>query len=209
MILIEKTGTKIRKSGKGSDSYGLFRCPSCDGLVERRLELGYKFLSCGCARAENFAVSRRRHGYSSGIADGKRIYHPLFKVFGSMKTRCYNANSPDYKNYGGRGIRICDTWLNDRAAFIGWGEANGYGPGLQLDRINNDGNYDPSNCRFVTPAVNSRNASFCKLDQASVLEIKSRYLSGGISQKKLGELFGVSQMTISLIVQNKVWQVAI
>lgn len=208
MILVEKIGTKVRKSGKGRDSFGLFRCPSCNDVVERRLELGYKFLSCGCARNENFAISRRRHGYSSGVAAGKRLYHPLFTVFSSMKSRCYNPNAPDYKNYGGRGIRICAEWLGSRAAFIEWGDNNGYRPGLQLDRTNNDGNYEPSNCRFVTPAVNSRNASFCKLDETKALEIKNRYLSGGISQKKLGEIYGVSQMTISLIVQDKVWQVA-
>lgn len=74
-----------------------------------------------------------------------------------MKERCYNPNAHYYKNYGGRGISICDEWRNDPIAFIQWGEKHGYQKGLQIDRIDNDGNYEPSNCRFVTPKENNNN----------------------------------------------------
>ena len=74
-----------------------------------------------------------------------------------MKTRCYNPNFIYYCNYGGRGIIICDEWLNDFKAFYEWAINNGYKEGLTIDRINNDGIYEPSNCRWITRAEQNRN----------------------------------------------------
>lgn len=73
-----------------------------------------------------------------------------------MKKRCLNPNSVYYHNYGGRGITICDDWL-EYAPFSEWAKANGYEKGLEIDRINNDDNYYPENCRFVTRSINGRN----------------------------------------------------
>lgn len=83
--------------------------------------------------------------------------HPLYSVWEYMKARCYNKNTIRYNNYGGRGIRICDEWRNIPKAFIEWGLSNGWQKGLQIDRIDNDGNYEPSNCRFVTNRKNNLN----------------------------------------------------
>jgi hypothetical protein len=74
-----------------------------------------------------------------------------------MKQRCYNKNNPKYKNYGARGIRICDEWLNDVSAFIKWSLDNGYDDTLSIDRINVDGDYEPSNCRWATNAEQALN----------------------------------------------------
>ena len=73
-----------------------------------------------------------------------------------MKMRCSNKNNKDYKYYGGRGIKVCKAW-HDYRAFKKWALANGYREDLQIDRINNDGNYTPKNCRWVTPKENARN----------------------------------------------------
>lgn len=81
----------------------------------------------------------------------------LYNVFKDMKKRCYNNNNKDFKNYGLRGITICPEWLNNSSAFLKWALANGYTEGLQIDRIDNDGNYTPDNCRFVTPQINNCN----------------------------------------------------
>lgn len=83
-------------------------------------------------------------------------------VYTNMKTRCYNPNVSSYKNYGGRGIIICDEWKNSFIAFAQWALENGYNEELFLDRIDNNGNYEPSNCRFVTMKVqcNNRRTNF-------------------------------------------------
>ena len=80
----------------------------------------------------------------------------LMSVWAAMRTRCLNANCPHYKDYGGRGITVCSRW-NEFKLFRDWALSNGYQAGLQLDRIDNDGNYEPGNCRFVTKLENMRN----------------------------------------------------
>ena len=81
----------------------------------------------------------------------------LYSTFVGMKQRCHNPNHDHYHYYGGRGIRICDEWRTDFEAFFQWAISNGYEPGLQIDRIDNDVGYFPYNCRFVTPAENAQN----------------------------------------------------
>uniref|UniRef100_A0A6M3LHT2 Uncharacterized protein n=1 Tax=viral metagenome TaxID=1070528 RepID=A0A6M3LHT2_9ZZZZ len=82
------------------------------------------------------------------------IEHPIINVWMGMKRRCYNPSRKDYKRYGGRGIIVCQEWL-DYKTFEKWALANGYRKGLTIDRIDNDGDYEPSNCRFITRAENN------------------------------------------------------
>lgn len=81
----------------------------------------------------------------------------LYFVYNSMKDRCKNKNTKNYKNYGGRGIRVCDEWNNSYEFFLKWALSNGYREGLQLDRIDNNGNYSPENCRWVSCKQNLNN----------------------------------------------------
>jgi hypothetical protein len=106
--------------------------------------------SCGCYSLE---CSKRRtttHGLSE-------IHRYLYERWESMKGRCYNSNSKSFRNYGGRGIYVCDEWKDDPKAFIEWGLRNGWVRGLHLDRIDNDGPYAPWNCRFISAAKNNLN----------------------------------------------------
>lgn len=80
--------------------------------------------------------------------------NPLRTRYNHMKERCYNPNSKSYHRYGGRGIKVCDEWLNDFSAFESWALSNGYSPELKLDRVDNDGDYCPENCEFVTNKKN-------------------------------------------------------
>ena len=85
-----------------------------------------------------------------------------------MTQRCYNPKAKGYKDYGGRGIRVSSEWYDEELnivriePFMKWAIAKGYDRGLQIDRIDNNGNYEPSNCRFVTPMENGRNKRSCK-----------------------------------------------
>lgn len=149
--------------------------------------------SCGCYYDKTHAT----HGLAK---------HPLFAVRNAIKQRCLNPKNTRFHDYGGRGIKICDEWLNDFQKFYDWSIQNGYRKGLQLDRINNDGNYEPSNCRFVTQTINIRNRRISKLSQIDVIEIRNaKLLIPNLTHKELATAYFVSPTTITNIINNKLW----
>lgn len=83
--------------------------------------------------------------------------HPLYHCLAGMIQRCTNKKNAAYKYYGGRGILLCAEWRNNFEAFYLWAIDNGWEKGLTIDRINNDGNYEPGNCRWVTLKENMNN----------------------------------------------------
>ena len=105
-------------------------------------------LSCGCYHKEVTGKIRRTHG-----GTGTRLH----SIWQNMKARCYRESAREYENYGGRGITICDEWRNDYKAFHDWAVENGYADNLTIDRKNVNGNYEPSNCRWITNEEQQRN----------------------------------------------------
>jgi len=107
--------------------------------------------SCGCYQRERVVEANATHGMAR---HGEQ--HPVYRAWIAMLKRCEDLNDPAYKNYGARGIKVCDTW-HDAQVFIDWALANDWQKGLSLDRIDNDGNYEPGNCRWTTVKVQARN----------------------------------------------------
>lgn len=83
----------------------------------------------------------------------------VYRIWHNMNDRCFNKNAKDYKNYGKKGIIVCEEWKNDFMNFYNWAIENGYNDTLTIDRINNKGNYEPQNCRWATMKEQHRNYS--------------------------------------------------
>lgn len=190
----------IERSYTDKDNFILWKCLcDCGNVV---LERSYpirtgEIKSCGCLNQELRLKRVTKHGLSK---------LPIYMVYKSMKRRCYSPKDKRFNRYGGRGISVCDEWIKNSVAFIKWAFNNGYKEGLSLDRIDNNKNYSPDNCRFISVAENNRNSSSTHLKQPDVIKIRSLYSDGKL-QTDIARLFQISQQTVSKIVNHKSWQI--
>jgi hypothetical protein len=148
--------TVIEYSGRmnfNPTAQSVWKCRCDCGRIKDRVLYGSltkgQSKSCGCERGKVIGDFSRSHGMSKS----HKMYYFIWQ---SMKTRCYNSKHPSFKNYGARGIKVCDQWLTDFKQFFA---DVGYRPSMDhsLDRIDNDGNYEPSNMRWATRSVQSQN----------------------------------------------------
>lgn len=136
------------KPGRGS-AYWRCLC-DCGGSISTRSDLlgSGATVSCGCISRQRLAEGRITHGCYK---------HRAFRAWEGMVARCHNPRHVAYANYGGRGISVCGEWRDSPEKFLSWADLNGWAPGLQVDRIDNDRGYSPENCRVTTSRTNNRN----------------------------------------------------
>lgn len=179
--LIDLCGQKFNKllivERRGSDKLGhplwLCKCDCGNYKICRgdKVKTG-KIKSCGCNNQQ------QDHGLCH-----TRLYH----IFVGMKDRCYNKHNSRYKNYGNRGIKICDEWLTDFVKFYSWAMENGYREGLTIERVDVNGNYEPNNCSWITIEEQQKNKtnsiildyngkSLCISEWAKILNIPASKL---------------------------------
>ena len=140
-ILLEDLGMQFTSdTEKYRKRYGLYQCQYCKKEWKTQMYniKSGNTKSCGCQSPAH----SNQHGLSN---------HPLRTAWKGMYQRCYNQNNPKYKNYGARGIIVCDEWKNNLINFYNWAIENGWveNSGLSLDRIDVNGNYEPDNCRWT------------------------------------------------------------
>lgn len=177
-----------RRSPGGSLFVYWHCCCACGTLsqVRQRHLLSGRTLSCGCWKSEAATSQKTTHGGRGSL---------LYEVWTQMLQRCENQNNRSYCRYGARGISVCPEW-HDFAVFRAWAMAHGYAEGLTIDREENDGDYKPGNCRWVSNLANSRNTS---------VVLKVMWNGAQVALNDLADAHGIRSSTVYSRFRLKGW----
>ena len=181
--------------------YAMHECSYCGNQV-KRVVIRRKVDSCGCNR-KNLRILRATKHNESHESNKTRLYG----IWLNMRSRCSNPTLPQYKYYGGKGIKVCGEW-ESYIVFKEWALSNGYSNHLTIDRKDSGKNYCPENCQWLTKRENSIKSGLVtalkkrKLSLNEADEIRYLYKSGMFSQLRIAKLYKVSQETIWRITSN-------
>ena len=179
------------KSSNGTPLYKT-ACPDCGTVrLGDKRRMGKPCAPCSSKR-------RSTHGLCG---------HPLYRLLLNMRARCEYPSATNYSYYGGRGVKVCDEWRGDPAAFVTWAESNGYQPGLEIDRKDNNGPYAPWNCQFIAHATNSQKRRNVQCTMALAANIK-KSLSDGLTVAEASDAAGVPYMVAWHISNGNTWRAA-
>lgn len=185
-------GANNAPCARSSNGTPLFECicPDC-GLVriQDKRKIGSRCHPCAMRK-------RVKHGKSGT---------PIYRLWAGMIARCTYPSASHYKYYGGRGIGVCEEWRRSPEAFFEWAESNGYAEGLELDRIDAAGDYQPSNCRFITHQENSRLCRHVRCTPEKAAQIK-RLIADGSSVGDAARVVGIPYMSAWHISKGHTWR---
>lgn len=155
------------KNSKTKRHFAIYECPLCFKHFKTKIYNVKikKTKSCGCLKPISTAKRAKTHGLSK-----TRIY----RIYCKMKERCYNKNNVMYKNYGAKEIKIYEDWLDNFIKFYNWSINNGYNKNLVIDRIDNDGDYCPENCRWVDVCISAQNRRIPKNNKSGYKGVRLR-----------------------------------
>ena len=179
------------RSANGTPLY-LSPCPDCG--VERLNDKRWVGSLCRACSG----VRRAKHGLSA---------HPLYRLLKNIESRCNYPSATHYEYYGGRGIKVCREWSENPASFVQWAESAGWQKGLEIDRIDNDGDYSPENCQCISHLENMRKRADVKCTPEKA-EAIAKAINAGASVGSAANDAGVPYMVAWHIKSGKTWRKA-
>lgn len=179
-------------------------------MADARSSNGTPLFNNPCPKCGVFRLSDRRR-IGKPCPKCKRngthglTHHPLYRVLTNMVSRCIYPSASNYEYYGGRGIKVCEEWRNKPEVFIPWAIENGWEPGKEIDRIDNDADYEPSNCRFVSHADNSRCRSNARINAETAKQIRE-LIESGLTVQDVSTRTGAPYMVVWHIAEGNTWK---
>lgn len=154
--------------------------------------------SCGCGAYKDIQFDTNSDNYFHNK-------EPLYVVWMGIKARCYNPTSKSYKDYGAKGIIMCEEWRYSFLAFKTDMEPT-YKKGLTIERDKNNLGYNKENCRWIPKSLQGRNRSMNKMTEESVKELRKTFDEGGVTKAALARRYGITSTNTGDIISGKIWK---